>query len=339
MRRRIDRLLLAAMILVVPAGVRAQDTRSHVLIVTGIGGEPQYQETFFDWGATMAKAAIQRWGVPRTAVTFLTEQPERDPSITSGRSTKEEIEKAFAAIAASAGPADNVFILLIGHGSFQNNESRLSLPGPDLTAEDFAKLVASLGSRRVVLTNVASASGEFVKTISGPNRIIITSTKSGMERNEARFGRFFVDAFASDGADADKDGAVSMLEAFQYARRETLRQYETDKTILTEHAVIDDDGDGKGSSEITDATTDGRLARTTFLGRGGVTAGAEAPPGASPALRALYEKKKDLERRVNELRALKDTMDPERYQSELEKLLVDLSLTNQEIHKMEGGAP
>jgi hypothetical protein len=53
----------------------------------------------------------------------------------------------------------------------------------------------------------------------------------------------------------------------------------------------------------------------------------------------LYEKKKDLERRVNELRALKDTMDPERYQSELEKLLVDLSLTNQEIHKMEGGAP
>jgi len=338
MMRRCSRLLLAALVFVVPAAARAQDTRSRVLIVSGIGGEPRYRETFFEWGATMAKAAMQRWGVPRAAVTFLTEQPERAPSITSGRSTKEEVEKAFASIGASAGPADVVFILLIGHGSFQNNESRLSLPGPDLTADDFAKLVGSLGSRRVVLVNVASASGEFVKAVSGPNRIVITSTKSGMERNEARFGQFFVDAFAGDGADADKDGAVSMLEAFQYARRETLRQYESDKTILTEHAVIDDDGDGKGSSEITESATDGRLARSTFLGSGAVTAGAEAPPGASPALRALYEKKKDLEKRVSELRALKDTMDPERYQAELERLLVDLSLTNQEIRRMEGGA-
>jgi hypothetical protein len=184
---------------------------------------------------------------------------------------------------------------------------------------------------------VASASGEFVKSISGPNRIVITSTKSGMERNEARFGGYFVEAFASDGADADKDGAVSMLEAFDYARREVIRSYETDKALLTEHAVIDDDGDGKGTSEITESATDGALAKATFIGSGAVLAGAEAPQGASPALRALYEQKKQIEKRITDLRALKPTMEAARYEAEMETLLVELAEKSQEIRRLEGG--
>jgi hypothetical protein len=159
-----------------------------------------------------------------------------------------------------------------------------------------------------------------------------------MERDEARFGGFFVDAFAADGADSDKDGAVSMLEAFDYARRETVRSYETEKTLMTEHAVFDDNGDATGSAEAV-AGKDGALARATFLGTAAVVAGAEAPAGASPELRALYAARRDIEKRVEALRALKDTMDPVRYEQELEALLVELALKNQEIRRMEGGGP
>jgi len=319
-----------------PDAAAAQETRSHLLIVSGIGGEKKYQDAFFDWGMRMATAATTKYGVPAAAVTFLTEQPERDASITKGRSTREAVEQAFAAIGSRAGPNDLVFILLIGHGTFQNGESRFSLPGPDLSAVDFAKLVDGLGGRRIVLANVSSASGEFIKTVSAPNRIVITATRSGMERDEARFGRFFIDAFADDGADTDKDGAVSMLEAFDYARRETARSYETEKALMTEHAVFDDNGDGTGSAEAV-AGKDGALARATFLGTAAVVAGAEAPAGASPALRALYTAKRDIEKRIEALRALKDTMDPVRYEQDLEALLVDLALKNQEIRRMEGG--
>jgi Peptidase C13 family len=334
--RSVFSLAFACILAVAPRAASAQHT--HVVVIAGIGGEPRYQQMFFDWGSTMAKAATDRWGVPKNDVVFLAEQPERDPSLVTGKSTKIEIEKAFSTLASSAGQNDVVFILLIGHGSFQNNESRLSIPGPDLTAEDFAALVTSLGSRRVVLANVASASGEFVKAISGPNRIVITSTKSGMERNQAKFGKYFVDAFAVDGADTDKDGAVSMLEAFEYAHRETLRAYETDKTILTEHAVLDDNGDGKGESEFARDAQEGRLARATFLGKGAVVAGAAAPPDASPALRALFDEKAQLEKQIEDLRAAKATMDPQQYQDRLEKLLVDLALKNQAI-RAAGGKP
>lgn len=329
---------IAAALAVAAASPALAQERTHVLIVSGIGGEPQYQSLFFDWGAQMAKAAVERWGVPAGDVTYLTEQPERDPALTAGRSTSEEIDKAVTRIASSAGPADVVFVLLIGHGSFQNGESRLSLPGPDLTADDFAKLIAKFGDRRVTLVNAASASGEFVKAISGPNRVVITSTKSGMERNQAKFGGYFVAAFADDGADTDKDGAVSMLEAFTYAKRETLRAYESAQTMLTEHAVLDDNGDAKGTADVTvDGAEDGALAKVTFLGRGAVVAGVSAPPGASPALRALYSEKQVLEKAVADLRALKSTMAEAAYEAELERLLVELALKNQEIRRIEGG--
>jgi len=315
----------------------AAQSRTHVLIVAGIGGEQQYRTMFFEWGSTMARAAVERWGVAPADVTFLTEQPERDSNLADGRSTKEEVEKALARIAANAGSDDVVFILLIGHGSYLNGESRISLPGPDLTAADFATLVDRLGSRRVVFVNAASASGEFLKAVSGPNRVVITSTKSGMERNLSKFGGWFVAAFAEDVADTDKDGAVSMAEAFEYARIETGRAYESAKTLLTEHAVIDDNGDGRGSTELTQGGEDGALAKVTFLGSGAVVAGVEAPAGASPALRALYEQKKKLDQQLADLRAMKDTMDPERYESELERLLTDIAVKSREIRRMEGG--
>jgi len=326
--------LLAALLLAAPA--RAQDRASHVIIIGGIGGEPQYQQAFLDWGTRMAKASIEKYGVPGENVIFLAEHAGASSPLIDGRSTKEAVQQAFRDVGARAGADDLVFILLIGHGTFLNGESRINLPGPDLSAQDFAALVQSLGSRRVVLANVSSASGEFVKAISGPNRIVITATKSGMERDQARFGRFFVDAFASDGADTDKDGAVSMLEAFLYARQETVRSYEAEQTLLTEHAVFDDNGDGAGSAEAA-AGKDGALARVTFLGMAAVVAGTEAPANASPALKALYAQKREIEQQIEALKAMKANMDAARYEQELERLVTDLALKQQEIRRMERG--
>lgn len=328
---------LVALIAMAIASPAVAQSRTHALIVTGIGGEPRYQEVFFQWGATMVQAATERWGVPGSDVVFLTEQPDRGPGIADGRSTKDEMTKALNGIASKAGPDDLVFVIFIGHGSFQNGEARLSLPGPDVTAAEFSVMLDALGNRRLVVVNASSASGAFLKPLAGPNRVVITSTRSGMERNLSKFGGWFVAAFAEDVADVDKDGAISMAEAFEYARIETQRSYEQDQTLLTEHAVIDDNGDGEGTTIITQESDDGALARVTFLGRGAVVAGVEAPPDASPALRALYEQKRVIEKQLADLRAIRDTMDPERYEAELERLLLDLALKNQEIRRMEGG--
>jgi hypothetical protein len=127
-----------------------------------------------------------------------------------------------------------------------------------------------------------------------------------------------------------------MLEAFLYARQETVRSYETEQTLLTEHAVFDDNGDGTGSADVV-AGKDGALARATFLGMAAVVAGNEAPANASPALKALYAQKRDIEQQIEALKAMKANMDPVKYEQELERLVTDLALKQQEIRRMERG--
>jgi hypothetical protein len=122
---------------------------------------------------------------------------------------------------------------------------------------------------------------------------------------------------------------VSMLEAFTWARRRVVESYERDGQLLTEHAVLDDNGDGKGTDDPGQPGGDGAVARTLFL-----SAGSSQPvPGADadPEIRALVERRQALEERVAALKASKDKMEPEAYAGELERLLIDLARTNAAI--------
>jgi hypothetical protein len=317
--------------------VLAQGSSTHVLVVSGLGGEPAYATRMQAWATQIVDAAQERFAVPRLNVQWLAERTEIDPARVTGRSTKEGIEAAIGQVAGRAQAGDVVLIVLFGHGSYQSVESRFAMPGPDLTAQDFAVQLGRLHAQKVVFANTTSASGEFVKALSGPGRVIITATRSGNERNATLFGEHFAAAFANDVADTDKDGAVSVLEAFTYARTETNRQYEREKKLATEHAVLDDNGDQKGTDEPDPAAGEGLLAQATFIGQAAVIAGAAPPEDASPALRALYAERKAIEDRLAGLRARKDAMDPAEYEKQLEDLLVELALKNQEIRRMDGG--
>jgi len=334
MRRRALHVLgfLAAISAWHPAFAAAQQT--HVLVVTGLGGEPRLSEAFHEWAVSFVDAAERRFGVPRANIVFLAERPDRDPNRITARSTREELERAFAEIARRAGPRDDIFVLLIGHGSAQPGPARVNLPGADPVAEDYARMLAPFTTQRVAFIVAASASGGFVPALSGPNRVIVTATRSELERNETVFGRYFVQAYAEDVADVDKDGRVSVLEAFEYATRETARFYESQNRLRTEHALLDDNGDGKGSQEPDPRAGDGALARAFFLGG---RPAAVVADDASPELRALYEKKARLEAEIEALRQRKGSMDPERYEAELERLVLELAETNQAIRRLEGG--
>ena len=323
--------ILAAAALV-PATAQAQNT--HILMISGLGGDPEHSESFHAWLSRFADAATEKYGVPAERITYLGEDPGLDPTRIRARSTSENIRTAFADVAGTMGPADQLVVLLAGHGTFRDETARFNIPGPDLTPEELGILLAPLGERRITFVNTASASGPFIEALSGSNRTIITATRSGRERNMPRFGLHFVDAFADDGADVDKDSRVSMLEAFGYALREVQREYEGDRRLLTEHAMLDDNGDGEGSREPGALEGDGMLASTVFLTALGGAGGDEA---VSAELAALHEEKAGIEARIADLRRIKDRMPLERYEDELEALLVELALKNREIRAAGGG--
>jgi hypothetical protein len=172
----------------------------------------------------------------------------------------------------------------------------------------------------------------MLPVLSGPNRVVITATKSAFERNESKFARFFVDALSKDGADADKDDRVSLLEAFRYAAAETKRFYENETKLQTEHAQFDDMGMKEGVAEPDGREKQGLLARRFFLD------GGMSPQLAAndPRLAALYKEKFAIEDQIDQLRAKKTTMTADAYDDALETLLVNLARKARTIRELEG---
>lgn len=301
---------VAATAVVRPAG--AQQT--HMLIVSGLAGEPQYAKSFKETTGALADAARQKWGVADSSLIVLGEDPALDPTHVKAKSTKEEVAKAFLALSQRVKPGDVVFVFLNGHGSGEGPASRVNLPGADATAAEYATWISGFSKQNVVFVIAGSGGGDFVPVLAGPNRVIVSATRTAMERNESIFAVPFVKGLTSAEADADKDGRVSVIEAFTYAKKEVARVYETDNRMLTEHAIV----------------SDSALARTVAFG------GAQA--STNPKVIALVAERQALESQVATLRAKKATMETTAYENELEKLLLAIAEKSAAI-RAAGGKP
>jgi hypothetical protein len=300
--------------LLTPRAAAAQ--RVHVLAVSGLSGEPAYKLLFESTVATLVDSARARWHVSDSSLFVLTEDPTTARLHATGRSTKDEIAKSFLALSRRVSAGDIVFVFLVGHGSGEGADSRVSLPGPDATAADFAGWLAGFPRQTVVLVNAASGSGDFVGVLAGPRRVIVTATRTALERNESRFATPFVRGLTSGEADADKDGKVSVLEAFAYAKKEVARVYDTDNKMLTEHASL----------------SDSALARSVTFG---AQRGQAAP--LDPRAAALVAERSELEAKVAALRGRKESMSPAAYEAELERLLVQVAEKSQAIRALGPG--
>jgi len=286
--------------------------RTHVLIVIGLSGDPAFKKTFDNAAATIRAAAKSKWNVADSSLIVLTEDsagsgPQR------ARSTRDALAGAFLSLSRRVQPNDVLLVVLIGHGSGEGPASKVNLPGPDATAADYAAWIAGFGRQTVVFVNTASGSGDFLPVVSGSGRIIVTSTRNAMERNESIFLQNFAKGITSDEGDADKDGRVSVLEAYRYATKEVARAYESTGRMQTEHAQL----------------SDSLLARSVAFG------GAAA--STNPRIAALAAERQTLEAEVAVLRNKKASMDVAVYDNELERLLIAIAEKTQAIKALGGG--
>jgi hypothetical protein len=289
--------------------VFAQQT--HILVVTGVPGDEEHAQKFQKWAESFIDAAKKKDAVPDANVTLLADK----------QATKAGVEKAFADLGARVKPQDAVFVLLLGHGSFNGTSAAFNLSGPDLTVDEWTKLLAKLPSQRVAFVNTASSSGAFLPTIAAPGRVVITATKTGGERNETQFPEFFVAAFGDAAADRDRNGHVSAAEAFDYAKTKVVQAFQQKGLLLTEHAVMEDGGGGG-------------LASTLFLGTGRAE-GAVAVDLSDPEMKKLSDEKDAIDQQIAALKLKKNGMDDAQYEAQLEKLLTDLALKTKAIRDLQ----
>ena len=305
----------------------AERESRHLVVISGIGGEPFYRDLFHRWAVSFIELTEEHLTIDPAHVFYLAEDPARAPQKTTSSSHKEEVVRLLQTVAENSAPEDLIMVLLIGHGTARDNRILFNLPGPDISAPELSQLLDALEGRRVVVINAASASGPFIQMLARPGRVVITATSSAAENQQPRFGGHFVTAFAAPAADRDKDDRVSLLEAFVYANREVERDYERENRLRTEHALLDDDGDGIGSGTPGGEEPDGHLAARIFLTPSDTTVSSDPDALAlTVAARALVDRIELLKRRKQELSELQ-------YETKLESLLLQLALNRQTYRK------
>jgi hypothetical protein len=303
------------MLLNAPAAFANGDNQPTLLLVVGAPGEAVYGIDF-DKSAALWQEASQQSEI--TLHLIGQDEPGDLPDL--------ELFKERLASLPRQGHAP-LWIVLIGHGTFDGRDARFNLRGPDFTAAELATWLEPF-QRPIAIINGASASGPFLQHLSGPDRVIVTATRSGYEQNYARFGLHFAKAIADPAADLDKDGQVSILEAFLVAARRVAEFYETEGRLATEHALIDDNGDGRGTPadwfeglRVTRQAADGALP-DGFRARQWHLVPNEEELRIPPELR---QRRDQIELEIAQLRELKSSMDDSIYYRQLESFLLELA--------------
>ncbi len=323
---------LAAACIALPGSLAAQGGATHVVLITGLSGDEHFAAVYQQTARAIYDTARLAWHVADSSLIYLAEDTAADPSRVGGRSTSTAIGAAFARLARRVAPGDVVLVFLLGHGSGEGAQEVVNLPGPDATASEYAAWLAPLRAATVVFVNASSGSGDFLPALSAPNRIVITATTGAYERNESLFGPLFAQGLTDPAADADKDGKISVLEAFQFAAAQVAHAYDSTHRLQTEHAQLDDNGDGRGSrAPGSDGGGDGLLARRIAFGGTAVA--------TDPRVKTLLAEQRVLEAQVDSLRRAKPGMDSTVYQAKLEQLLLEIARKTEAIKALEVKKP
>jgi hypothetical protein len=312
-----------------PMAAKAEEREDRwAVIVVGSSGDSNLQKAYLKEIADLHEVLTGPLALPKDRVAVLFDDPSQNPDLIQHKSTLENLHIVLRNLAGRVNKDDRVFIFIEGHGSYDGKRYTLNLVGPDPTAEDLAEILFSIPARRFVVVNATNCSGGSIPALSGEGRIIITATKSGMERNQTHMGQFFIDALKNNAADSDKNGRVSIIEAFSFASRKVEDYYSSDGNLQTEHPVLDDNGDGQAQSKPAPENGDGLLARTAFLDAG-------TRPGSRENLSAEQEElaiaAQEIEKQIESLKYAKGKMSEAEYEKRLEDLLLKLARINAKL--------
>lgn len=266
---------------------------TEVLIVTGLAGDVQFEQTFPSQSAAM-KEAFVRTGAN---VSLLVGDDAR----------RERVQARLDEYGRSLGPDDRLIVVYVGHGSYDGRQFKFNLPGPDVSDVEADAWLDEIAAWQLLII-ASSASGAAIDVLSGERRTLMTATRSGEQSNVTVFGDYLVQALHDRSADVNKDEKLSLEEVFQFTERAVADHYEQRRLMATEHPQLVN-------------------ARALF------TLNRLPPPTLDPALAALVSRRDGIESAIETLKDSKSGMAPDAYFQELQQLLLELALVQQELER------
>lgn len=293
------------------------------VIVSGASGGPDYAKQLAAWRQAIQAALTTRFGYPAAQVLQLFDETARDAGTPA---TAENVKKTFAGLQGRVGKDDAVLVVLLGHGTFDGQQAKFNLVGPDLTAVEWGTMLNGVPGRLVVV-NTTEASAPFVEALAARGRVVITATETAAQKYATVFPEYFVKALGDAQADLDKNGRTSIWEIFSASSGAVTRHYTERAQLTTERAVLSDTGDKVGVQATVTTGPQGTMARSFYLDR---DAGAES---ADPAVRSLAERRRTLESDAEALIQKKGDMEPAAWATAFERLMIELARVSREIRQ------
>jgi hypothetical protein len=292
----------------------------YAVIVSGATGGEKYAEQQNKWSTELAAALRNTFIFSEANVVTISEEGSG-----TSRATAENVRRLFGDLRRRLTREDLLLVVLMGHGTFDGEAAKFNLVGPDMTAVEWKNLLDGIGSRTVIV-NTTESSYPFLEELSQRGRVVITATDSVAQRFATVFPDHFVRGLSDLSADFDKNGRISIWEAFASASASVKQYYEQRGQLSTERPVLDDNGDKVGR-EAEAPGPDGTLARSTYL---------DAEPGtitADVALAGLQRRRAALEAQLDELKLKKESLASEDYEAQLERVLVELARIARQIRQ------
>jgi len=314
--------------------------QKYVVILAGAAIEERYKKQIESWALRLHDVLTEDYRYEADQIVLLMDQADPSDARVYGSSRAENIGNALQGLKEVVNPGDQLFIFLLGHGTSDEEAAKFVIRGRDITAREVAAMLETFSEQDIVLVNAASASYPFCAFLSGAGRVIVSATRTAAEKYDTMFAEFFIAALADHTGDRDKNRRVSIWEAFRFASQKVESWYADQNRIPTEHAVLDDNGDGIFSDDPGPSADDGMLAQIAYLDliSGEFTGDENSTTADSAIIRNLTAQMRELERSVFLLRSRKANLPVESYQKEMEVLLIDLARITRKLNNMTASA-
>jgi hypothetical protein len=316
------RCAVAALAFVVLTPSLARAGERYALVITGANGGDVYAQKYTKWRTSFVDTLRGKFHYDPQRLIVLADVTPGDEVRPS---TRENVRAALADVRKRMTKDDQLLVLLVGHGtSLDGEEAKFNLVGPDMSASEWSELLRTIPGR-LVFVNTTGASYPFLRKLARKGHVVLTATDTAAQQFETVFPEFFVKAFDDPAADLDRNNRVSMWEAFTYASAGVRQWFEQKGQLPTERPLLDDTGAGVGR-EALNPGTDGAIARVTYLEP---DVALNLP--ADTQLAGLMRRRAELETLLEELKARKESTPPDQYDTDLEKILVEIARISVQI--------
>ena len=293
------RRVVITFLLLLSVGVATAET--HISVVQGLGGSPDYDTQFSDQISAIRTASLSL------------AQPANVTVFAGSEANRERVTQHLQDLGNRLSSEDRFVLYLVGHGSFDGYDYKFNVVGPDLTGTELSELLETIEAA-TLLVNTSSASGAMRELLEPGRAAFALATRSGYERHATRFGEYFAKGLLDPAADLDKNNRISSSEAFDFAKKEVADFYLRENRLATEHPVMD----ARGANGLSLSRLDG--------------VSSAASVGAGP----LARRKQELNQAIETLRNAKSSYSEDEYQSLLLEKLIELAELEEQIEDQGG---